>query len=239
MGRVPELPGPGSYRLLCWVARLGIAGIEPTRLVLGISQAVAYSHVARLVDAGLLWRAWVNDGGGGIVAVTRAGAREARERGALGVVMPRSAAPRSARHGRAVSWAAAAAELRGVEWLGPAQLRTRGWRVRRDDGAAHAPDLGLLRGSGRTAVEVELHPKAPARLAVILAGYRALIDGGELTGVSYLVDRRDVAALVRRQAERPLLGSGLRVGELARVIEDARIRGNARRAAGRALEAGR
>src|SRR4051812_24200111 len=110
MGRASELPGPGSYRLLCWVARLGIAGIEPTRLVLGVSQAVAYSHVARLVDAGLLWRAWVNDGGGGVVAVTRAGAREARERETIGVVMPRSAAPRSARHGRAVSWAAAAAE---------------------------------------------------------------------------------------------------------------------------------
>ena len=43
--------------------------------------------------------------------------------------------------------------------------------------------------------------------------------------MSYLVDRRDVAALVRRQAERALLGSGLRVGELARVIEDARARG--------------
>jgi hypothetical protein len=230
MGRAPVLPGPGSYRLLCWVARLGIAGIEPTRLVLGVSQAVAYSHVARLVDAGLLWRAWVGDGGGGVVAVTRAGAREAQERGAVGVVVPRSAAPRSARHGRAVSWAAAAVELRGIEWLGPAQLRTTEWRVRRDDGAHHAPDLGLVRDGARTAVEVELHPKAPARLAAILGGYRALIDGGQLAAVSYLVDRADVGALVRRQSERALLGADLRVGSLPRVIDDARGRGWRRRA---------
>ena len=124
MARRPVRPGPGSYRLLAWVARLGIAGIEPARLVLGVSQAVAYSHVARLVDAGLLWRCWIGDGGGGVVAVTRAG----RARGARARLRRRGDAALGGAalgaHGRAVSWAAAAAELRGVEWLGPAQLRT-------------------------------------------------------------------------------------------------------------------
>jgi len=139
------------------------------------------------------------------------------------VVSPRSAAPSSARHGRAVSWVAASAELRGWGWLGPAQLRgDTGWRVHRDDGARHAPDLGLVYDGNRIAVEVELHAKAPARLQAILRGYRGLIDRAGLTGVSYVVDRRDVAALVRRQADAALLGRELHVGSLETVIGPAR-----------------
>ena len=219
-------PGPGSYRLLAWVARLGVAGVEPARLVLGLSQAVAYSHVARLVSARLLWRVTVNDGGGGVVAVSRAGARVARERGFAGVVAARPNAPSTARHARAVSWVAAAVELRGWEWLGPAQLSAgSGWRVQREDGARHAPDLGLVRDGARTAIEVELHAKAPRRLAVILGGYRELVDRGALSGVSYVVDRRDVAALVRRQADGALLGADLHVGPLEPLIDDARALG--------------
>ena len=63
--RKPVRPGPGSFRLLRWVARLGVSGIEPAQLVLGISQAAAYSHISRLQRAGLLWRAQVGDGQGG------------------------------------------------------------------------------------------------------------------------------------------------------------------------------
>ena len=224
--RRPVGPGPGSYRLLAWVARLGVAGVEPARLVLGLSQAVAYSHVARLVRAQLLWRVGVKDGGGGVVAVTRAGARVARERGADGVVAARPNAPSTARHARAVSWVAAAVELRGWEWLGPAQLAAgSGWRVQREDGARHAPDLGLVRDGSRTAIEVELSAKAPRRLAVILGGYRALIDRGDLSGVSYVVDRRNVAALVRRQADAAVLGADLHVGPLAPLVDEARTLG--------------
>jgi len=128
--RAPVLPGPGSYRLLAWVARLGIAGIEPARLALGVSQAVAYSHVARLVDARLLSRAWVGDGGGGVVAVARAGAREAHERGTSAAVVARSAVPRSVRHGRAVSWAAALLGLRDRAWVAERELHAAPeWQV--------------------------------------------------------------------------------------------------------------
>jgi len=97
--------------------------------------------------------------------------------------------------------------------------------VQREDGARHAPDLGLVRDGSRTAIEVELHAKAPRRLAVILGGYRALIDHGALSGVSYVVDRRDVAALVRRQADAALLGADLHVGPLAPLIDEARTLG--------------
>jgi hypothetical protein len=94
------------------VARLGISGLEPARLALGLSQAAAYSHVARLSREGLPWRVRIGDGAGGVVAVTHAWARTARAQGSEGVVSARSAAPSSGRHGRAVSWLATSLSLR-------------------------------------------------------------------------------------------------------------------------------
>lgn len=232
VARRPRRPGPGSYRLLCWLGRLGVAGIEPLAFGLGLNVPVTYSHVARLVADGLAVRVIVGDGGGGAVAITRAGARLARELAVAGVVAPNSSSPSTGRHARAVSWVAAGAELRGWRWLGPAQLRAdSGWRVRRDDGARHAPDLGLVYDGNRIAVEVELHAKAPARVAAILRGYRGLIDRGALTAVSYVVDRDDVAALIGRQADLALLGRWLHVGPLEAIVAKTRRDGAARRSA--------
>lgn len=159
-------PGPGSMRLLACVGRLGVAGIEPVRLMLGVSQAVAYSHVDRLRREGLLMRVRPGDGAGGVVAITRKGAARARAHGAPGVAGVRTSAPSLGRHGRAVSWVAASLELRQWKWLGPAELRAgSGWRAERDDGTRHSPDLGMVDEAGRrTAIEVELQPKSRARL---------------------------------------------------------------------------
>ncbi len=115
-------PGPGSYRLLEWVARLGTAGIEPVSLALGMSQGMAYSHTRRLVKAGLLLRVAINDGGGGAVAITRRGATHARTND-IDAVTPRSQAPTTGTHARAVSWVAARAEQKGCQWYGPPELR--------------------------------------------------------------------------------------------------------------------
>ena len=224
--RRPRRPGAGSWRVLGWVARLGIAGVEPTRRALGLSQAVVYSHLARLADDGLVVRLVVGDGGGGVVALTRRGARVARERGLPGVLTPWSSSPASGRHGRAVSWVAAAAELRGWQWRGPAELRAEGgWVLARSDGRRHAPDLGIVRASGRTAIEVELHAKSRDRLQAILSGYRDVIDRGGLAAVSYVIDRPNVAELVRREADAALLGRDLHVGPLDRIVRDVRERG--------------
>lgn len=233
--REPIRPGPGSYRLLECVARLGVSGVEPARLLLGISQAVAYSHIGRLSRAGLLWRVTVGDGQGGVIAITRAGARHARARGAPGVVSVRSAAPSLGRHGRAVSWVAASLQLRGLEWLGPAELRAvSGWRSQRDDGARHSPDLGLVHADGRrTAIEVELQPKSKTRLQAILSGYRELIRSGQLSDVSYVTDRRDVSDLVRRQADAALVGEHVHIGPLEQIIAATRTRASIRTGAPR------
>jgi DNA-binding transcriptional ArsR family regulator len=225
-------PGPGSLRLLEWLARLGVAGLEPVALATGVSQRVVYDHVARLAAGGLVERKVTGDGEGAAFVLTRTGARVAVEQGVQGVVRPQSTAPGSARHGRAVSWVAASADLRGWRWLGPAELRAEpGWRVTREDGARHAPDLGLVIGGQRVAIEVELHRKAPQRLQAILRGYRGLIDHAGLSGVSYVVDRPDVATLVRREADAALLGSGLQIGQLEQLITGTREAGARRRAA--------
>lgn len=222
-------PGPGSFRLLSWLGRLGLAGIEPMALALDLHERTVYSHLERLGREGLVIRAVGADGGGGVAVLTRTGARLSVEAGASGIVSPRSTAPSSARHGRAVSWVAASAEARGWQWLGPAQLREDDrWRLRRDDGARHLPDLGLLYDSQRIAVEVELHAKAPQRVRVILRGYRDLIDRGALSAVTYVTDRDDVAALISREASAAVLGDSLRVGPLATLIAKTREHGGRR-----------
>src|SRR4051812_1202429 len=48
-------PGPGSFRVLAWVGRLGVAGVEPLALALGLSLRTAYSHISRLEKVGLVW----------------------------------------------------------------------------------------------------------------------------------------------------------------------------------------
>jgi hypothetical protein len=209
--------------VLGWVAQLGVSGMEPMRWALGLSQSALYSHVSRLVDAGLLARVVVGDGAGGAVALTPRGARVAQARGFDGVVRPWVSAPSTGRHARAVSWLAASAQLRGWRWLGPAQLRADGGWMHTSRG--HAPDLGVVRGGGRTAIEVELHAKSKPRLRAILGGYRELIDAGSLTSVAYVTDRRDVTTLVEREATRALLGQRVHVGPLASVFADVRRHG--------------
>lgn len=195
-------------------------------LALRLHERTVYSHVERLERAGLVTRAAGGDGEGGVAVLTRAGARVCADRSHAGIVSPRSTAPSSARHGRAVSWVAASAEMRDWAWLGPAELRDDDrWRLRRDDGARHLPDLGLVYDGHWIAVEVELQPKAPQRVRVILRGYQALIDRRALTAVTYVTDRSDVAALIRREADAALLGDALHVGPLETVIAKTRANG--------------
>lgn len=220
----PEHPGPGSYRALEMLARLGVAGIEPLAHMLGISVATTYEHVGRLNRAGLAGRVRFRDGGGGIVAITRKGARWVRNDD-LPAVLASSNRSTSSVHSRAVSWVAADLEQRdGYLWLGPAELRQdEGWRIRREDGAGHMPDLGVVTTTGgRIAIEVELHSKSNERLHAILRGYRTHIDRGMLNRVAYITSRPAVARAVRRQADQVLLGQRIDFATLDGVIDATR-----------------
>jgi DNA-binding transcriptional ArsR family regulator len=194
-------PGPGSYRLLALLARLGVAGVEPLACALDVSVGSTYSHLRRLAKEGLVWRVPVGDGGGGVVAISRVGAMRIRDEDRP-AVYAKSQAPVTAAHARAVSWVAARFALRdGWQWHGPAELRRDipAWRVQRSDGKGHLPDLGIVGEGVRFAIEVELHSKAHDRLLGILRGYRYLIDRGALVGVGYVTTRPAVARLVRRR----------------------------------------
>lgn len=221
VNRRPVRPGPGSYRLLDWVARLGASGIEPAGFALGLSRSVVYSHTSRLIDAGLMWRVPINDGNGGVVAVTRRGAADARDRGILAIA-PRSQAPSSGVHARAVSWVAARALMKEWTWLGPAELgAARGWDLARGDGSKHRPDLGLFVGERAVAVEVELHAKASDRLTAILRAYHAKLEYGGLDAVSYVTDKQHVARMLHRHINKEFLFLKERAGvdSLQRIIE--------------------
>lgn len=214
--------------MLAWLARLGVAGAEAMGLALGVGRSSTYSHLARLESAGLLLRVAAHDAGGTVVVVTPAGARVAEELSDDAVVVPTVREASTARHGRAVSWVAASADVRGWPWLGPADLREQsGWRVHHDDGTRHSPDLGIVREGKRTAVEVELHAKAPARLRGILRGYHRLIRAGQLDAVTYVVSGDRVAATVRRHATEAQLAGALSVGPLDAIVRVTQERGRA------------
>jgi hypothetical protein len=220
-------PGPGSFRVLAWLGRLGVAGVEPLAVALGLSMRTTYSHLSRLEKEGLVWRVPIRDGAGGAAAISPKGARRLRDDG-LPAVAPKSQVPSTGEHSRAVSWVAANFDRRdGFTWLGPAQLRDerRVWRVQRDDGAGHMPDLGVIASGGqRIAIEVELHSKSHDRLRAILRGYRHQLDRGALAQVGYVTSKPSVAALVRRQASAIYLRDELRFSTLDHVIELARAR---------------
>src|SRR3954470_15235799 len=204
-GRGGRARGPGwrSLEALRWVARLEVAGLEPLGLALGIGWRVTYSHVERLAAAGLVVRGY--DVGGSVVAITAAGRREVRAD--RGDVRAGAIHGSGLRHARAVSWVAALLTLRGREWVSDLEARRRPewlgpvvWTGRR---AGHRPDLGIVLGGRRVAVEVELSLKAPRRLEAILRGYdEALASGALAGGLIYVSDRPDVLAAVRRAAAR-------------------------------------
>lgn len=198
-------------------------------LALGVGRSSTYSHVARLRSEGLLVRVPVHDERGPVVVITAAGARVAEELTGEAVVNPSVREASTARHGRAVSWVAASADLRGWSWIGPAGIRDEpGWRLHQDDGAQHSPDLGILRDGKRTAVEVELHAKSPARLRSILRGYQRLIGSGDLDAVTYVVGSDRVGKAVRRQAAGIGLAGSLSIGPLEAIVRTTKERGRAK-----------
>lgn len=215
--------------MLGWLARLGVAGTEAMSLALGVGRSSTYSHVARLEGEGLLFRVPVHDERGPVVVITAAGARVAEELTGEAVVVPSVREASTARHGRAVSWVAASADLRGWSWIGPADVRDEpGWRLHQDDGTKHSPDLGIVRDGKRTAVEVELHAKSPARMRSILRGYQRLMGSGDLDAVTYVVSGDRVGKAVRAQAARLGLSGSLSIGPLDGIVRIARERGRAK-----------
>jgi hypothetical protein len=199
-------PGQSSLRALEWLARVGASPSVPLQLVMGCSERVARDHISRLEAAGLVQRTPMRRGDGALVIVTRKGALEAGHpaRRAL-----RSLAPTGWAHASACAWVSAWLHLRGREWVSEREILDDDfWRfdLRYQDHRGtvrrtHRPDLGVHTLSGPVAIEVELQPKAAARLRGICWMYAQLSeDDAPLNGVIYVTDRRDVARLIARNA---------------------------------------
>src|SRR3954470_9141313 len=175
-------PGPRSVEALRWLARVEVAGIEPLGHALGFGWRATYSHVERLARAGLVARGYDRDGS--VVAITAAGRRAVgADKGDV-----RSGATHGSglRHARAVSWVAALLTVRGRTWVSEHEFRRdEAWQVPvvwAADRGRHRPDLGVVMGASRVAVEVELSHKSPRRLHAILAGHEEAITSGRIGG---------------------------------------------------------
>src|SRR3954447_13147922 len=176
-GRGGRARGPGwrSLEALAWLARLEVAGLEPLGLAMGWGRRAVYSHVARLMRTGLVVRAFDRDGS--VVAITAAGRRAI---GAdKGDVRAGATHGSGLRHARAVSWVAALLTVRERSWVSERELRDDpDWQVPvvwAANRGRHRPDLGVVMGQARVAVEVELSLKSPRRLEAILAGHEEAI----------------------------------------------------------------
>lgn len=167
--------------LVSWIARLGAVEVRHLQQRFAVSRSVAYDLVARCQRVGLLERLSLLHGEPALIRATRDGISFARL--GLGV--------QSVTTGSVFHWTACADVALWVE-------RTWGeralWSVRElvleerlqerpiasaqvgdyPNGAArlHRPDLVILAGERPIAVEVELTPKAPRRLAHIVRAWR-------------------------------------------------------------------
>lgn len=202
MGGKARGPGPRSLELLNWIERLEVTGLEPLALAHRLAGRTAYSHVERLEAAGFVRR--IYDRNGSMIAITRAGRIRVRP----GHEDPRAAAAALAgggltSHARAVSWVAARATLRGLQWVSDREMRTQpAWRIPviATSTSSHRPDLGYITDGGRIAIEVELSLKAAARLRAITAGYEDHLYAKKLTGVFYVVGSTAIGAAIQRRA---------------------------------------
>lgn len=168
-------------QLARWVGRLGAVEVRHVQERFGVGRSVAYDLIARLSKAGLVERVETLRGEPTLIRATVEGLGFAE----LGLPVA------SVRLGELFHWIACAdvclwAERRFGEQsvLSEPEIRLAERLEGRpvvsaaigelSDGRTrlHRPDLALIAGERPIAIEVELTPKAPARLKAIIKGWR-------------------------------------------------------------------
>ncbi len=226
MGRVLRA-GPASLAGLRWLCRVGPAPLGAWGCAMGWGADTARSHARRLEREGWLERHAMTRGSGSLFVATRAGVRFA------GLAVRAAGAPSPVwwAHDCACAWTAAWLTVRGRDWLGPRELLADGgwagivrWRTGQGmRSSGHRPDLGVLLGGRRYAVEVELAHKANERLKAVLAMYGARVGEQKLRGVIYVCGEAQDQVRVREAASSVgLPDRALRVERLEEIISQAR-----------------
>ena len=216
-------------RGLEWLARVGPAPADAWAAAMGWSERTAFSHAERLEKAGWVHRHRMTYGHGSLLSASRRGVAVTGK----AVAASRRPAPTWWAHLVACAWTAAWLTVRDQAiqgsrevdaddtWIG--ELR---WR----DGngshtTRHRPDLAVVAGGSRLAVEVELARKSTARLEAILALHARWRAGGITRGVLYVCGDQTGRERVRELAAKRGLSTerhgGLRIEMLAGIRSEA------------------
>jgi hypothetical protein len=177
----PTAPMGRDHELVTYVGRHGVVSIAHVMAELGVGQAAAYRRVAACIERGLLERLALLRREPNLICATRAGLRYA----GLGLPVVK-VTPGSVGHWlRCASTAHFLAEefgrgrlitereLRFAEHLeGRPIASAKVGHLPSGHPRLHRPDLVVRAEAGLIAVEVELTPKAPRRLAQIIRAWR-------------------------------------------------------------------
>jgi hypothetical protein len=182
VGAIPVGSRPQPQRqsrdqeLVGFVGRHGVVTIEHVMAALGLGRATAYRRAAACIEAHLLERLELLHFEPSLLRATRAGLRYAGLGLPTAVVSPASVDHRL----RCASTAQLlAAEFGSATILTEREILAAERAERRPIASArltarrlHRPDLAVLSGDRTVAIEVELSPKGPRRLAPIVRAWK-------------------------------------------------------------------
>lgn len=193
-----------------WVTGLGAASASDVAARFSIDEAATYRRLRALVGEGVLTVHRVLHGQPGLYAATSEGAKWC---GLAGAGVQRLG-PANFAHQSAVARVAAALGRGGAVVVGEREMRLRERHdgvlcgsVELGGGALHRPDLLVVSGRRRIAIEVELTVKSPRRLARICT---AFARARHLDGVIYF-SAPSAARPLRRAIERSASAHKIRV----------------------------
>jgi hypothetical protein len=181
VGLISGSPAVRDWEIVRWIARFGAVTLGQVRARFGLGRTAAYRRVAACVEGGLLERVRVLHGQPALLRATRRGLRYAGVRLPLAQV-----APDQVGHWIACGEVAMALEgefgidavrsereIRQLEREAGRPIGSASLGERPEGGERlHRADLIAVTDEGVLAIEVELTPKAPARLEEIVRGWR-------------------------------------------------------------------
>lgn len=224
----PTLFGPrGSGRdweLVHYVGRHGAVAMGHVIAGLQLGRTAAYRLVAACIEGGLIERLDLLRGEPALLRATREGLRYV----GLGLDVAR-VSPGSVPHWLACATVAlqlraagaprlmTAREIRLEERIaGRAIASAKLGHHARGTPRLHRPDLAVWNGSKPIAIEVELTPKAPARLAAIVRGWRR---AEWVEGITYFCAPGPTRGAVERAVDKTRAGNRVRVTDLTERFE--------------------
>lgn len=210
-------------KLVRLVGRHGVMTVEQAMRATGVGRTATYRRAAALIEAGVLERRDLLRSEPSLLHATRDGLRYAK------LAMPVAAiSPGTVDHSlRCVTAALDLGERYGHdrilterdivsrEGLGERPLGKIPFGRILDYGNQrfHRPDLIVESEEGLIAIEVELTPKAPRRLADLLQAWRRAVGSREFSEVRYLCEPGQTRRLVERVTKKVRCEDFIQIGE--------------------------